>query len=80
MSLAAAALDFQPLRPHGGEMGSTRDKGDIGARFRQRRAESPSDTARADNRNSHRHSPLTRDLQISEIRRRGKLLGSAAPR
>jgi hypothetical protein len=34
MSLAAAALDLQPLAFHGGKMGPARDKGDIGPRFR----------------------------------------------
>ncbi len=54
MGLAAAALDFQALLLHGGKMGAARDKGDIGARLGQRRAESTSDTSSADNRNPHR--------------------------
>jgi hypothetical protein len=40
-------------------MRAARDEGDIGARLRQRRAESPTDPAGADNRNTHEFSPLS---------------------
>ena len=57
MGVAAGAADFQARALHGGEMGAARDEGDIGARFRQRRAESATDPAGADNRNTHEFSP-----------------------
>jgi hypothetical protein len=58
LGLAAAAFDFQSLLLHGGKMSAACDKADISARFRQRRAESSSDTSGADNRNPHGNSPL----------------------
>jgi hypothetical protein len=57
MGLAATALDFQSLLLHGGKMRAARDEGDIGARFRQRRAKSPADPSGADNRNPHEIPP-----------------------
>jgi hypothetical protein len=38
---------------HGGKMGAARDEGDIGTRLGQRHAETTSDAAGADNRNTH---------------------------
>ncbi len=53
MGLAAAALNFQSLALHGGKMGAARDEYDVGTGRGQRRAESASDAACADNRNTH---------------------------
>ena len=53
MGVAERAGDLQASALHGGEMRAARDEGDIGARLRQRRAESPTDPAGADNRNTH---------------------------
>ena len=57
MGVAERAGDLQPGALHGGEMRAARDEGDVGARLRQRRAESPTDPAGADNRNTHEFSP-----------------------
>jgi hypothetical protein len=53
MGLAAAALNSQSLALHGGKMGAARDEDDVGAGRGQRRAESASDAACADNSNTH---------------------------
>ena len=60
MSVAAAALDFQPLALHGGKMRAACDECDIRASRRQCRTESSSDTPGADNRNTHDVSPRSR--------------------
>jgi hypothetical protein len=57
MSLAAAALNFQPLALHGGKMGAACDEDDVGAGLGQRRAKSASNATGADNRNTHGISP-----------------------
>jgi hypothetical protein len=57
MGVAAGARDFQSRILDGGKMGAARDEGDIGPCLAQRRAESPTDPAGADNRNTHEFSP-----------------------
>src|SRR3981081_1407609 len=61
MGLAPSALDFQSTALHGGKMGAARNEGDIGARLGQCRAESTTDPAGADNRDTHGISP---DLDV----------------
>jgi hypothetical protein len=53
MDVAAVAPNLQPLGFHGGQMGAARDEADVGSRLGQRRTESASDAACADNRNTH---------------------------
>ena len=53
MDVAAVASNLQPLGFHGGKMGAARDEADVGTGLGQRRTESASDAARADNRNTH---------------------------
>ena len=53
MDVAAVAANLQPLALHGGKMGAACDEGDVGTGPGQRRTESASDAARADNRNTH---------------------------
>ena len=53
MGVAARALDPEALALHRREMRAARDEGDVGARLRQRRAESPSDAARANDCDPH---------------------------
>jgi hypothetical protein len=57
MGLAAAALNFQSLAPHGGKMGAACDEDDVGTGLGQRGAESASNAPGADNRNTHGISP-----------------------
>ena len=57
MALAAAALNSQALALHGGQVRAARDEGDVGAGFCQRHAKSASDSAGADNCNTHGFSP-----------------------
>ncbi len=57
MGVAAWALDFQSLALHGRKVRAARDKGDIGACLGQRRAESATDPAGADDRNAHGFLP-----------------------
>ena len=53
MGVAARALNFQTIALHGREMRAPRNESDVGARLGQRRAETTSDAAGADNRNTH---------------------------
>jgi hypothetical protein len=53
MDITAVAPNLQPLGFHGGKMGAACDEGDVGTGLCQRRTESASNAAGADNRNTH---------------------------
>jgi hypothetical protein len=65
MGFAAAALDFQPLALHGGQMRAARDEGDVGSRLGQRRTKPAPNASSADNRNTHEFSSIGERLARS---------------
>jgi len=60
MDVAAGAQNLQASAFHGGQMRAARDEGDVGTGFRERRAETASDAAGADNRDPHGATPSIR--------------------